>query len=219
MSSLTKTALVAVALLASSVGATGSPIVTTAGSSVLLEAPHHYSAGRPIPVSGRLLVGVGLTVIVEVSAGVPDQPVDILVNDVVVRTVMSGDDGWFSVEDLVFDASPPTVRTMRAVAARATPLETSSRSVTMSLDRKIVHIALHPNDVSLAPGATASLSALGTDNDGRASDVTADATWSSSDTSVATVSAQGVVTAHAPGTATVTASIADVSAPATVTVS
>jgi hypothetical protein len=63
-----------------------------------------------------------------------------------------------------------------------------------------------PNPFSLAPGQTAQLAALAVPASGGSQDVTAAATWTSSDSSVASVSPTGVVTAIAGGNATTSVS-------------
>lgn len=59
-------------------------------------------------------------------------------------------------------------------------------------------------------GATAQFSAVATLSNGTSEDRTSAASWQSSNTSVATVSSQGVVTAVATGEATITAAISEV---------
>jgi len=66
-------------------------------------------------------------------------------------------------------------------------------------------LTVAPATLSVADGAIGALTATAAYDDATTVDVTADASWSSSDTAVATVSA-GFVTGVAPGTATVTAS-------------
>jgi hypothetical protein len=60
-----------------------------------------------------------------------------------------------------------------------------------------------PNPFYLAPGQTAQLAALAVSASGGSQDVTAAATWTSSDAGVASVSPAGVVTAIAGGNATI----------------
>jgi hypothetical protein len=62
----------------------------------------------------------------------------------------------------------------------------------------LLSIAVTPAPVNLASGASTPLKATGTFSDGSTADITATATWLSSATSIASVSA-GIVTAHAPG--------------------
>jgi len=60
-----------------------------------------------------------------------------------------------------------------------------------------------PNPFYLAPGQTAQLAALAVSASGGSQDVTAAATWTSSDAGVATVSPAGLVTAIAAGNASI----------------
>ncbi|HZX41140.1 MAG TPA: Ig-like domain-containing protein [Myxococcaceae bacterium] len=75
-----------------------------------------------------------------------------------------------------------------------------------------------PSNPSLAAGTTLQLTATATYSDLATEDVTASTTWASSDASILTVSSSGLVTAVAPGTATVTATSGSVAGSTTVTV-
>jgi trimeric autotransporter adhesin len=80
-------------------------------------------------------------------------------------------------------------------------------------------IVVSPASVSIAPGTTTPLKAIGYYTNGNNLDVTNSVTWSSSNTAAGTVSAQGVVTGVAAGSSTITASSAGVSGSATLTTS
>ena len=69
----------------------------------------------------------------------------------------------------------------------------------------VVSIAVTPPSKSLAAGTTQQFAATGTLSDGTIQDVSADVSWSSSDTAVGTVSATGLALAKAVGTSTITA--------------
>ena len=72
---------------------------------------------------------------------------------------------------------------------------------------------------TLAVGATIQLAAAGTYSDASSADISSQVTWASSADGVATVSASGLVTAVAAGTANITASLSGITAaPVTVTV-
>jgi len=75
-----------------------------------------------------------------------------------------------------------------------------------------------PTNPSLAIHATLQLIATGTYSDSSTGDFTHSSTWTSSDTTIATVSSAGVVTGVAPGTATITAASGGISGSTTVTV-
>ena len=72
-------------------------------------------------------------------------------------------------------------------------------------------ISISPTGATLGPGATVQLTAMGSIGHGShpagSQNITTTATWASSTTSVATVSASGVVTGVSAGTTTITASI------------
>jgi len=70
----------------------------------------------------------------------------------------------------------------------------------------------------IGSGQTTACRATATASDGATLDVTKSALWSSSEPAVATVSSSGLVTAVAPGTTTITASVAKVSATQTIVV-
>ena len=83
--------------------------------------------------------------------------------------------------------------------------------------RVLTAVSVSPTELTLeALGATSQLRAAGRDQDGNA--LSAQFSWSSSDTTVVTVDANGLVTASANGTATVTVRSGAVSAAVTVTV-
>ena len=78
-------------------------------------------------------------------------------------------------------------------------------------------LSLTPSAANVARGTSVPLVASATFTDGSAYDVTGAATWSSSDASVAVVSA-GMVTGKASGTAVITASLSGLTSTATITV-
>ncbi len=73
----------------------------------------------------------------------------------------------------------------------------------LGLDPVLVAIAIAPTDSSLAPGATRQFTAKGILSNGRTQDLTASATWESSNPAVATVNAAGLVTATSVGITTI----------------
>ena len=78
-------------------------------------------------------------------------------------------------------------------------------------------VSVSPSTVTLNPGQTSPLSATVRDANGGTM-ANAQVSWTSSNSGVATVTSSGVVTAMAPGSATITASSGGVSGSATVTV-
>lgn len=91
---------------------------------------------------------------------------------------------------------------------QATPI-----SVTVEAAPELVSIAVTGYTDPLAPEGTVQLTATGTYDDESTEDVTATATWESSDELVAVVDA-GLVTGVANGSADITASVGDITSPA-----
>ncbi|MPZ52970.1 MAG: PKD domain-containing protein [Acidimicrobiia bacterium] len=83
----------------------------------------------------------------------------------------------------------------------------------------IESLAISPAEASLVPGATQQLIATATFTDDTTADVTGDANWSTADMGVATVDANGLVTAQSEGTAEITAQYGPETATAVITVS
>jgi hypothetical protein len=79
----------------------------------------------------------------------------------------------------------------------------ASTGLTIS-NQTVISLAVSPNTVSISSGTSQQLTALATLSNNGTQDVTGSATWSSSNTAVATVNA-GLVTAVSIGSATVTA--------------
>ena len=75
----------------------------------------------------------------------------------------------------------------------------------------LVSLAVSPANTSLALGTTVQLTATGTFTDGSSQNLTSSVTWSSSNTSAATVSSSGMVTSKEQGTATITATSSQIS--------
>ncbi len=98
----------------------------------------------------------------------------------------------------------------------------TSAATVMVSTATVTSIAVTPPMSALGPGGVVALRATGTFSDGSSRDVTTAVTWTTGAPGVASVSnvpgTQGQVTAVSAGTATVTASLAGVSATATVTV-
>jgi len=79
-------------------------------------------------------------------------------------------------------------------------------------------VAVTPAAPTLQKGATQAFTATGTFSDGSTADLSNRVSWSSSDTTVATISPAGLASALAPGTTTISATTVSASASTTVTV-
>ena len=100
-------------------------------------------------------------------------------------------------------------------------LASSSKSTTLTV-KTLTSITVNPATAQVAVGLTQPFTATGNYSDGTQADLTTSAQWSSSPTSVATVSntagSQGVATGVAQGTATITARSGSISGSASLTV-
>jgi hypothetical protein len=71
----------------------------------------------------------------------------------------------------------------------------------------LTSIAVNPATPSVAAGSTQQFTAQGTFSNNSTNDVSSQATWTSSDPSVATIDTTGLATTYAPGTTTITATV------------
>lgn len=186
------------------------------GPAVTIEAPGTYHAGVPFTVSGHAYAQVGLPVIFETAQPLPSHRVDLIVDDTLATYTNSELDGSYRFE-WQFGFEAPTTRRVRTVVYGYTAAETSSRTIVMSIDRYFTELWIDPSSAAIYAGESVTLHAFAVDGDGRIADVTGLAMWTSSDTSIATVSG-GEVTGISPGATTVSASYAGLSSNASVTV-
>ena len=85
-------------------------------------------------------------------------------------------------------------------------------------DPQLNSITVGPQNATLQQGSTLQMSAVGNYDDGSTNTLSSGVFWSSDDTSVAPISAAGVVTGSAPGTANITASSGAITGTTTLTV-
>ncbi|HEX8872745.1 MAG TPA: beta-propeller fold lactonase family protein [Candidatus Acidoferrum sp.] len=96
-----------------------------------------------------------------------------------------------------------------------------STTATLTVNRKLLSIALTPNPASVALGATLQFTATGTfqtSGGTTTQDVTTLVTWTSSSTAVATISTAGLATSITSGSTTITATLSGVSGQESLTV-
>ena len=127
---------------------------------------------------------------------------------------VTGADSWNSSDTAVATIAADGVAT--AVAAGVTTITATkaglSAETTLTVPAPIVPppaltaITITPADPHIPFGATQTLTATGTYEDGSTKDITNFVAWTSSNTSVATIDTNGVVNTFAKGTATITAS-------------
>ncbi len=97
--------------------------------------------------------------------------------------------------------------------------QTASTSSFQVTPATLVSIAFTPANPSLAAGTSTQISVIGTFSDGTTQDLTSSAAFSSSSTSVATISSTGMLAGVAPGTSTITVTVSGMTNTLTVNVS
>ncbi len=107
-----------------------------------------------------------------------------------------------------------------SVAPGITQINASSDGITSPAQTltvtsaKLVSIAITPVNPIIAKGETQQFTANGTYTDGNIKNITSIATWSSSNTSIATIDASGLATSVAPGTTLINATSEGITSPA-----
>jgi hypothetical protein len=84
--------------------------------------------------------------------------------------------------------------------------------------KALVSIDITPENPSIAAGGKQQFTATGTGADNTTLDITNDVTWSSSNTTVATIDTAGLATSYAEGTTVITATLGEISDNTTLTV-
>lgn len=104
------------------------------------------------------------------------------------------------------------------VSAKIAGVSSAPVAITVT-DATVSAIQITPTTLNLAIGTQAKLTATATLSDGSVQDVSDQASWSSSDPTVASVSSQGLVTAQTKGDVTISAHLQGVTQTATLSVS
>ena len=106
-----------------------------------------------------------------------------------------------------------------AVGCGSSPANSVQSNTPSSSNKTLTSLTVVPGNVSLNVNAAQQFTVTGTYSDGSQANVTSSAAWASSNAAVATVTASGLLSAIAPGTATATANVGTAGATASVTVS
>lgn len=205
------------------VSATATPIEdVNIGVVVTIAAPETYRPSDAITVSGHLRFQVGLPIVFETAQPLPGQTVTLMLDEEPLRTVTTNADGSWQTE-VQFPATPPHTHELRAVAFDGTPLlQTSSRTVFVRRELIFSELRIDPPTAGIVVNGGVQLAAIALDGDGREHDVAHEATWSSSEPDVVSVSnddgSRGLVTGVSSGSATISAQFETFTATATISV-
>jgi uncharacterized protein YjdB len=186
--------------------------------------------------SASLTITSATLAALDVTPAIPDIPAGLLQQFFATGTFSDGTtkDMTSEVTWNSTDAGVATVSNATGSNGLATTLVQGTATITATfgmisgstlltvIPATIVTIEVDPFDLSIPRGSSQQFTAAGILSDDTVIDVTAEVTWSSSAADVATVSngtgSNGIATAIAPGTATITASYQGVAGSATLTV-
>lgn len=202
------------------VNATGTVTALAPGTTVITATSGTVSASASLTVTNATVLSLGIT---PANASIP--------LGVVRPLVVTGTFSDSSSQDLTLSAtwssSNPAVATLQpgsvaAVGLGSTTITASFESVSNStsltvVPATLVSIALQPANPQVALGTSVQLAAIGTYDNGSTQNVTSNGTWSSSTTSIATVTG-GLVKSQSAGLATISASIGSVTGSTTLNV-
>ena len=104
------------------------------------------------------------------------------------------------------------------VAVTLTGCSSGGSKSNTSSSSTLSSIEISPNSMSIGMGSTQTFTATGHFSDGSSSDITATAKWTSSDSTIASISGPGVAIGYSVGTATITADSGGLHATATLKV-
>ena len=204
------------------VNGNGLATAVAAGSSIITAASGSISGSTTLTVTPAILSSISVTPVnPNVPAGRTQQ----------FSAIGSYSDGttqnittqvtWSSSNTLVATVNSSGLATAVSTGS-ATIIATSgtiSGNTTFAVTpATLSSISVTPANPSIAVGNTQQFAASGTFSDGTSHDITTQATWSSSNTSVATVNSSGLATAVAAGTINITATSGGIPGSTTLTV-
>jgi len=209
------------------INASGLASSLTAGATIITATLSGISGSATLTVTAATLVSIGLTpAMPSLAAGSTQQ-----FTAMGVYTDNSKHDLTTSVTWKSSNASVASISNSTGSRGLATTLVSGSTSVAAALNAitsqavtltvspaKLVSIAVTPGSPSIAAGTIQQFKATGTYTDHSTQDLTAEATWSSSNNSVASfsnsVASTGLATSQTPGSTSVTAAVNGTLSPA-----
>jgi len=186
--------------------------------------------------SGELVSQVDVTVLPAVLSSIMIDPLAVanLANGKTTQLTVTGTYSDASTQDVssqvTWSSTTPTLATVNAQGL-VTAVGLGSAKITATLgalsnemtimisDATLESITVTSDKQDVANGLTEQLYVSGIYSDDSIADLTSQTTWTTSDTTIATVSSSGVVTAKKVGTVTVTGKVGEVTAQTTITIS
>jgi len=220
----------AIAVISSAQGSSGLARSLAAGTTTIRATSGNVQGSTSLTVTSATLLGL------DVTPAIPSIPTGLRQQFFATGTFsdgttkdMTSEVTWTSTE-----AGVSTVSNATGSKGLATTLVQGTATITATfgmvsgstlltvIPATIVTIEVDPFDLNIPRGSSQQFTAAGIYSDDTVIDITAEVTWSSSAASVATVGNgtgfNGIATAIAPGTATITASYQGIAGSATLTV-
>jgi len=220
----------AIAVISNAQGSYGLARSLTAGTTTIRATSGNVQGSTSLTVTSATLLGLDVTpAIPSIPAGLQQQfSATGTFSDSTTKD-MTSEVTWTSTDAGVSTVSNATgSKGLAATLIQGTATITatfgmiSGSTLLTVIPATIVTIEVDPFDLNIPRGSSQQFTAAGIYSDDTVIDITAEVTWSSSAASVATVGngtgANGIATAIAPGTATITASYQGIAGSATLTV-
>ena len=206
-SSSTATATIDTTGLATAVSAASTTITATSGAVT--------SNGATLTVTPAVLASIAVTpTAASVAAGLTQQYMAIGTYTDGSTQNLTTTATWASSNTTVATIAASGLATARAagsanITATSGAIASNAAALTVTA-AQLTSIAVTPTSVTTSVGGSQQYTATGTYTDATTADITANVTWSSSNTSVATISATGLATAVASGSSNIVATMASV---------
>ena len=208
------------------VNTTGLATGATTGQTMINASAANMSGSSTLNVTSAALASIAVTPAMQtIPIGITEQfAATGAFTDGSVQNI-TGSAQWISSNDSIATVSNAggTQGLATSVATGSSSISATSGSISASTNLTVnpvslVSITVNPSNPSIALGTTQPFTATGTFSDGSTSDLTASATWGSGNAAVASVNSSALATSLAPGTATVTSTVGDISGATQLTV-
>lgn len=204
-------------------GAPGLAQGVAAGSSTITAASGNIFANATLTVTGATVTSIAVT------PTNPSIPLGTLQQFTATGTFSDGTTQditdtatWSSSKTGIASITASGLATARNLGTTtiAATLDSISGSVTATVNAAdLASLAIQPGNTTIAVTTSQQFSAIGTFNDGSTHDLTTQATWTSSDNTVAKIGVNsGLAKSVGPGSCTITATVGSVTASITLTV-
>ena len=208
--------------LVATVNASGLASGVAIGSSVITASLGSDETTTELNITDAILSSIALTPVEpSIAKGITQQFTAIGTYSDGISVDITASSNWSSADTLVATMNTSGAAKGVSIGSSIITADFQAQSATSLLtvtDASLTSIMLTPANPHIPKGNTLQLTATGIYSDGISVDITSSAIWSSADTLIATVNADGVVSGITSGSAIITATSAALSATTTVTV-